>query len=70
MNFNHHSIQIIAEAKIDAAMRSGEFDDLPGFGKPLQYDPLDYDPNWWTRQKIRREKLERLFETSPKVGRS
>jgi hypothetical protein len=41
---------------IRAAQERGEFDDLPGAGKPLpDTGPLDED--WWVRQKIRSENL-------------
>jgi DnaJ-like protein len=34
----------LAEAKIDDAMRRGEFDDLPGAGKPLELEDLSHVP--------------------------
>ena len=34
----------IAEAKIAAGMASGEFDDLPGAGKPLELEDLSHVP--------------------------
>jgi hypothetical protein len=41
---------------IRAAQERGEFDDLPGAGKPLRdTGPLGED--WWVRQKIRSEDL-------------
>ena len=44
------------EILIQQAMRRGEFDDLPGAGKPLQ--GLDHhDPDWWIRRKIEQERL-------------
>ena len=45
------------EASIQTAMRRGEFDNLPGAGKPI--DGLDggHDPDWWIRRKIERENL-------------
>lgn len=47
----------IAEMKIEEAIQDGEFDHLPGFGKPFEFDMLEYDPNWWIKQKMRRERL-------------
>lgn len=47
----------IVEISIQQAMRRGEFDDLPGAGKPLTGLQNAYDPNWWIRQKIERERL-------------
>ncbi|WP_027410752.1 DnaJ family domain-containing protein [Anoxybacteroides tepidamans] len=34
----------IAEEKIRKAMKNGEFDQLPGFGKPLELDDLSHIP--------------------------
>jgi hypothetical protein len=43
----------------DAASR-GEFDDLPGQGKPLAGHTDVYDELWWVNQKLRREGLAAL----------
>ncbi|MGA1838013.1 DUF1992 domain-containing protein [Herbiconiux sp. 11R-BC] len=45
------------EIQIQQAMRRGDFDDLPGAGKPLRGLGGSYDPDWWIRQKIERENL-------------
>ncbi|MCZ0757150.1 DnaJ family domain-containing protein [Anoxybacillus sp. J5B_2022] len=34
----------IAEEKIREAMKNGEFDELPGFGKPIEIDDLSHIP--------------------------
>lgn len=47
----------IVEISIQQAMRRGDFDNLPGAGKPLSGLQNAYDPNWWIRQKIERERL-------------
>lgn len=47
----------IVEISIQQAMRRGDFDDLPGAGKPLTGLQNAYDPNWWISQKIERERL-------------
>ena len=49
--------QAIAEAKIQEAMKAGEFNNLPGFGKPFEFDITEYDPNWWIRKKLEKEQL-------------
>ena len=47
----------IIETSIQQAIRRGEFDDLPGAGKPLEgLDGRD-DPDWWIRRKIKNENL-------------
>ncbi|MCU1445420.1 DUF1992 domain-containing protein [Cryobacterium sp.] len=44
------------EISIQQAMRRGDFDNLPGAGKPLT--GLDnHDPDWWIKQKIEREQI-------------
>lgn len=48
------------DRQIREAIERGEFDDLPGAGKPLQ---LSDDPDWWIKQKIAREDLEGLLPT-------
>jgi hypothetical protein len=44
------------EHQIRAAMARGEFDNLPGAGKPLQL-PDRHDPDWWVKQLIERERI-------------
>jgi DnaJ homologue, subfamily C, member 28, conserved domain len=50
-------IQIVAENKIRAAIDAGEFDNLPGFGKPCPLIDEPYDPHWWIRRKLKNEQL-------------
>lgn len=59
MRFSDRAIQLIAEDKIRSAIEAGEFDNLPGFGKPLALIDEPYDENWWLRRKIRAEGLNR-----------
>jgi hypothetical protein len=45
------------EVAIQQAMRRGDFDDLPGAGRPLSDLGTVRDPDWWIRRKIEREHL-------------
>lgn len=45
------------EISIQQAIRRGDFDNLPGSGKPLADLGGVHDPDWWIRQKIEREKI-------------
>lgn len=45
------------ENAIQQAIRRGEFDHLPGAGKPLEGLNGQHDPDWWIRRKIEREQL-------------
>lgn len=48
------------ETAIQQAIRRGDFDDLPGAGKPLEGLTGRHDPDWWIRRKIEREQLRGL----------
>jgi hypothetical protein len=49
---------LAAELAIQQAMRRGDFDNLPGTGKPLPgIGNGRHDPDWWMRRKIEREQL-------------
>jgi hypothetical protein len=45
------ALRRLADRKIDEAMREGKFDNLPGFGKPLELEPIPAEENarlrWW-----------------------
>jgi len=43
------------ELQLRQAQERGEFDDLPGFGKPLTNLGSDHDPDWWLKQLVERE---------------
>ncbi|MEU4603544.1 DUF1992 domain-containing protein [Kribbella sp. NPDC023972] len=52
------STQDWVEAQIRRAQNAGEFDDLPGAGKPLTKLAEPHDPDWWVKDFIRREQIE------------
>jgi hypothetical protein len=47
------------ESSVDRQLREaterGEFDNLPGSGKPLSDHGRDYDEDWWVKDWLRRE---------------
>ena len=45
------------EQQIREARERGEFDDLPGHGKPLPDVDRPRDELWWVRKKLRRENV-------------
>src|SRR5436305_5909418 len=49
--------ETIAEREIRAAQARGEFDDLPGMGKPLPGLDDPPDEMWWLKEKLKREQL-------------
>jgi hypothetical protein len=51
---SRRALDIVAENRIREAIEEGQFDDLPGLGKPIADIDEPYDPNWWVKQWIRR----------------
>ncbi|GIJ20850.1 hypothetical protein Vlu01_14740 [Micromonospora lutea] len=45
------------EAQIRSAQQRGEFDNLPGAGKPLAGRGLPYDESWWIKSFLEREQI-------------
>ncbi|GIF72031.1 DnaJ family domain-containing protein [Asanoa siamensis] len=51
-------IESLIDARIRAARESGEFDDLPGAGKPLPGHAQPHDEQWWLKEFVRREGID------------
>ena len=51
------AIPIIAENRIREAFERGEFEHLEGDGRPLDDVDGRYDPHWWLKRKLQRERL-------------
>jgi hypothetical protein len=45
------------DLQIEAAIRRGDFDDLPGLGKPIEGLGTEHDPDWWLKKLIEREQV-------------
>jgi hypothetical protein len=45
------------DRQIREAQERGEFDNLPGAGKPLSGIDGNYDENWWLKDLVRREDI-------------
>jgi hypothetical protein len=55
------------EKQIREAQERGEFDNLPGAGKPLQ-GLESPDPDWWVKQLVRREGLDMTDALPPVIA--
>ena len=51
------------EQQIRESMERGEFDQLPGAGKPLPSLDRPRDEDWWVKEKLRREDVSFLPRT-------
>jgi DnaJ homologue, subfamily C, member 28, conserved domain len=51
------------DRQIEEATSRGEFEDLPGAGKPIPDLDKPHDEMWWVKQKLQREKLSYLPPT-------
>jgi hypothetical protein len=45
------------DVQIREAMKRGDFDNLPGAGKPIQGLGTEHDPDWWLKKLVEREKI-------------
>lgn len=46
------------ESALEQAIARGDFDDLPGAGRPLDLPP-SHDPDWWIRQRLAEDDVDR-----------
>lgn len=60
MALNAQNRAEFVETAIQLAIRRGDFDDLPGAGKPIEGLGTHHDPDWWIRRKIETENLSGL----------
>ncbi len=49
--------QTWVDLQIRQAMERGEFDDLPGTGKPIEGLGAQHDPDWWLKRLVERERI-------------
>lgn len=47
----------MVESALDQAIKRGDFDNLPGLGKPLTGLHNSNDPDWWIKQKMEKEEV-------------
>ena len=52
--------ETLIERQIRQAQAEGRFDAVEGAGRPLPDVEAPYDPNWWAKRLIRRERLSDL----------
>lgn len=49
--------QTWVDLQVRQAMERGEFDGLPGAGKPIRGLGEHHDPDWWLKQLVERERI-------------
>ena len=49
--------QTWVDLQVRQAMERGEFDHLPGAGKPIADLGAQHDPDWWVKRLVERERL-------------
>jgi hypothetical protein len=52
-----HRQQEWVDQQLRIAMERGDFDNLPGAGKPIKDLGAQHDPDWWIKRLIEREKI-------------
>ena len=58
----------LVERQIRESQERGEFDNLPGAGKPLRGLDGREDPDWWVKQMMQREGLDMADALPPVMG--
>ncbi|MFE6647609.1 DUF1992 domain-containing protein [Nocardioides sp. NPDC057772] len=49
--------RLYVEEVVRQGIARGEFDNLPGAGKPIKNLDRDHDPDWWIKQLVEREQI-------------
>jgi hypothetical protein len=49
--------QTWVDLQVRQAMERGDFDNLPGAGKPIEGLGTEHDPDWWLKKLVAREKI-------------
>lgn len=49
--------QTWVDLQVDQAIERGDFDDLPGRGKPIEGLGERHDPDWWVKRLVEREQI-------------
>jgi hypothetical protein len=61
--------QTWVDVQLRQARERGDFDDLPGYGKPLSGLGERHDPDWWVKQLLEREQITGIAPPSVQVRR-
>jgi len=59
----------LIDRQIREAQERGEFDNLPGAGKPLPGHGEEYEEDWWIKELIRRENITGVLPASLSLRR-
>ena len=49
--------QTWVDLQVRQAMERGDFDNLPGTGKPIEGLGTEHDPDWWLKKLVERERI-------------
>jgi hypothetical protein len=55
------------ELQLRRAMERGDFDNLPGYGKPIEGLGTEHDPDWWLKRLVEREKVTGVLPPSLQI---
>jgi hypothetical protein len=55
------------DLQLRQAAERGDFDDLPGYGKPLEHLTDQHDPDWWIKQLVERERITGVLPPSLQI---
>lgn len=55
LRIEHQAVWV--DMQVQQAIRRGDFDDLPGAGRPIVGIDRPHDPDWWLKRLIERERI-------------
>ena len=58
--------QTWVDVQVRQAMERGEFENLPGYGKPIEDLGTEHDPDWWVKRLVEREQMLAAFHGRPR----
>ncbi|WP_238993386.1 DUF1992 domain-containing protein [Nocardioides caldifontis] len=61
--------QTWVDLQLRKARERGDFDDLPGYGKPITGLGDEHDPDWWVKQLLEREQVTGVAPPSVQLRR-
>ena len=61
--------ELWVDLQVRRAVDRGDFEDLPGFGKPIDGLTSDPDPDWWLKKLIERERITGVLPPSLQIRR-
>ena len=61
--------ELWVDLQVRRAVDRGDFDELPGLGKPIEGLTSEHDPDWWLKNLVEREQITGVLPPSLQIRR-